>query len=64
MQAASARLLDLLRAPAWLLGHSQGDLMPLHIADAGPNLVKGLILVELMGAPFQDTVFGSGSARV
>lgn len=64
MQAAGAQLLDMIGAPAWLLGHSQGGLMPLLIADARPSLVKGLILVEPTGPPFQEAVFGSGSARV
>ncbi|KAF3031257.1 hypothetical protein E8E11_000518 [Didymella keratinophila] len=64
MQVAGAQLLDMIGAPAWLLGHSQGGLMPLLIADARPNLVKGLILIEPTGPPFQEAVFGSGSARV
>ena len=54
MQAAGAQLLDMIGAPAWLLGHSQGGLMPLLIADARPSLVKGLILVEPTGPPFQE----------
>lgn len=63
VQSAGSDLLDLIGKPAWLLGHSQGGLMPLLIADARPNLTKGLILLEPTGPPFQEAVFGSGSAR-
>ncbi|KAF3032375.1 hypothetical protein E8E12_001875 [Didymella heteroderae] len=64
MQAAGAQLLDMIGTPAWLLGHSQGGQMSLLIADARPELTKGLILVEPTGPPFQEAVFGSGSARI
>ena len=37
--------------------------MPLLIADARPDLIKGLILLEPTGPPFQEAVFGSGPAR-
>ncbi|PSN60142.1 alpha/beta-hydrolase [Corynespora cassiicola Philippines] len=63
VQSAGAQLLDIIGRPAWLLGHSQGGLMPLLIADARPNLTKGLILLEPTGPPFQDAIFGNGSAR-
>ncbi|KAI8935565.1 hypothetical protein NX059_008134 [Plenodomus lindquistii] len=63
VQAAGAKLLDRIGKTAWLLGHSQGGLMPLLIADARPDLTKGLILLEPTGPPFQDAVFGSGAAR-
>ncbi|KAF2820543.1 alpha/beta-hydrolase [Ophiobolus disseminans] len=63
MQSAGAKLLDLIGSPVWLLGHSQGGLMPLLIADARPKLTKGLILLEPTGPTFQEAVFGSASAR-
>ncbi|KAF2129709.1 alpha/beta-hydrolase [Dothidotthia symphoricarpi CBS 119687] len=63
VQSAGAQLLEFINSPVWLLGHSQGGLMPLVIADARPNLTKGLILLEPTGPPFQEAVFSSGSAR-
>jgi pimeloyl-ACP methyl ester carboxylesterase len=63
VQSAGAKLLEMIGSPVWLLGHSQGGLMPLLIADARPNLTKGLILLESTGPPFQEAVFGTGSAR-
>lgn len=63
VQSAGAQLLDMIGSPVWLLGHSQGGLMPLLIADARPNLTKGLILLEPTGPPFQEAIFGSSSAR-
>lgn len=63
VQSAGAQLLDLIGSPAWLLRHSQGGLMPLLIADARPNLTKGLILLEPTGPPFQEAIFGSSPAR-
>ncbi|KAL1798982.1 hypothetical protein ACET3X_003019 [Alternaria dauci] len=63
VQSAGAQLLDLIGTPAWLIGHSQGGIMPLLIADVRPSLAKGLILLEPTGPPFQEAVFGSAAAR-
>ncbi|CAE7211883.1 hypothetical protein CFE70_009489 [Pyrenophora teres f. teres 0-1] len=63
VQTAGAALLDRIGVPAWLIGHSQGGLMPPLIADARPELVKGLVLLEPTGPPFRDAVFGNGPAR-
>lgn len=63
MQHAGAALLDRIGKPAIVLGHSQGGIMPLIIADARPELIKALVLLEPTGPPFRDAVFGSDPAR-
>ncbi|POR33810.1 Uncharacterized protein TPAR_06002 [Tolypocladium paradoxum] len=63
VQAAGAALLDKIGKPAVLVGHSQGGLMPIVIADARPNLTKGLILLEPTGPPFREAVFSTRPAR-
>lgn len=63
VQAAGAALLDKIGKPVILLGHSQGGIMPILIADARPKLTKGLILLEPSGPPFRDAVFGTRAAR-
>ncbi|TKW50668.1 putative secreted lipase [Colletotrichum tanaceti] len=60
---AGALLLDRIGRPAVLLGHSQGGLMPIVIADARPELTKALILLEPTGPPFQEAVFSNKSSR-
>ncbi|KAI1341201.1 Alpha/beta hydrolase family-domain-containing protein [Xylariaceae sp. FL0016] len=62
-QAAGAALLDRIARPVVLVGHSQGGLLPLLIADARPRLTQALILLEPTGPPFREAVFGNGSAR-
>ena len=47
----------------WVVGHSQGGLMAVLIADARANFTKGIILLEPTGPPFQDTVFSSRPVR-
>lgn len=59
----AAQLLDSIGEPAWILGHSQGGLMSLVIADARPRLVKGLVLLEPTGPPFREAVFSERPAR-
>ncbi|KAA8613712.1 MhpC hydrolase or acyltransferase alpha beta hydrolase superfamily [Pyrenophora tritici-repentis] len=63
VQAAGAALLDRIGRPVWLVGHSQGGLMAPLIADARPQAVKGLVLLEPTGPPFRDAVFGDKAAR-
>lgn len=63
VQDAGAALLDLIGRPVILLGHSQGGLMPLLIADARPKLTKALIELEPTGPPFMEAVFSNTSAR-
>jgi pimeloyl-ACP methyl ester carboxylesterase len=62
MQAAGAALLDRI-GPAILLTHSQSGLFGWVIAEARPNLVKGIIAVEPSGPPFENAVTGTTKAR-
>lgn len=63
VQAAGAALLDRIGIPVILVGHSQGGLLPIVIADVRPELTKGLILLEPTGPPFREAVFSNASAR-
>ena len=62
VQSAGAALLDRI-GPAILLTHSQAGAFGWLIADARPDLVKGIIAVEPFGPPFRDAVLGDGKAR-
>jgi len=62
VQSAGAALLDRI-GPAILLTHSQAGAFGWLIADARPQLVKGIIAVEPFGPPFRDAVLGDGKAR-
>lgn len=53
VQKAASALLDKI-GPAILLVHSQAGLFGWSIADARPNLVKGIVAVEPSGPPFQN----------
>jgi pimeloyl-ACP methyl ester carboxylesterase len=53
MRDAGAALLDKI-GPAILLTHSQSGPYGWFIADARPNLVKGIVAVEPSGPPFYD----------
>lgn len=64
MQDAGAALLARIEKPAVLIGHSQGGILPILIADARPDLAKALVLLEPTGPPFREAVFGSAPARV
>jgi pimeloyl-ACP methyl ester carboxylesterase len=57
-QAAMEAIVALLReiGPAILIAHSQGCPRGWRVADAVPDLVKGLVAVEPMGRPFCWTV--------
>ncbi|KAH7161814.1 Alpha/beta hydrolase family-domain-containing protein [Dactylonectria macrodidyma] len=63
MQNAGAALLDKIGKPVILVGHSQGGLMPILIADARPALTKALILLEPTGPPFREAVFSTKAGR-
>ncbi len=61
-QDAGAALLDKI-GPAIVLTHSQSGSFGWLIADARPNLVKGIIAIEPAGPPFEATIIGTGRTR-
>src|SRR5438874_8800480 len=61
-QHAAAALLDRI-GPAIVLTHSQSGPFGWLIADARPQLVKGIIAVEPGGPPFEATIINTGKAR-
>ncbi|KAI9148299.1 putative fusarubin cluster-esterase [Paramyrothecium foliicola] len=63
VQKAGAALLDRIGKPVILVGHSQGGVMPVLIADARPELTKALVLLEPLGPPFRNAIFGNSSTR-
>ncbi|KAF7556574.1 hypothetical protein G7Z17_g1329 [Cylindrodendrum hubeiense] len=63
VQDAGAALLDKIGKPVVLVGHSQGGIMPILIADARPKLTKALILLEPTGPPFREAVFSTKAGR-
>ncbi|KAK3934216.1 Alpha/beta hydrolase family-domain-containing protein [Diplogelasinospora grovesii] len=63
VQAAGAALMDRIGTEVILMGHSQGGLLPILLADVRPHLTKGLILLEPTGPPFREAVFNKASAR-
>ncbi|EHK23519.1 uncharacterized protein TRIVIDRAFT_37774 [Trichoderma virens Gv29-8] len=63
VQNAGAALLDKIGKPVILVGHSQGGIMPIVIADARPKLTKALILLEPTGPPFREAIFSTAAAR-
>lgn len=62
MQAAGTALLDTI-GPAILVSHSQSGLFPWLLADACPNLVKGILSIEPTGPPFHDEILDNSTAR-
>src|SRR5262249_55080403 len=62
-QAAGAALLDKI-GPAIVLTHSQSGSFGWLIADARPQLVKGIGALQPAGPPVQATIIGTGKARV
>lgn len=62
MQAAGSALLDRI-GPAVLLTHSQAGLFGWLIADARPDLVKGIVALEPAGPPYKDALFQTGADR-
>ncbi|RDA94962.1 hypothetical protein CP533_0121 [Ophiocordyceps camponoti-saundersi (nom. inval.)] len=58
-QRAGIALLDRIGKPVVVMGHSQGGVFPLLMADARPRLVRALILIEPSGPPFRDGFTGS-----
>lgn len=56
LREAGSELLDRI-GPAVLLTHSQGGPLGWTIADARPNLVRGILAVEPNGAPLREMKF-------
>src|SRR5438477_10024097 len=61
-QAAGAALLDRI-GPAIVLTHSQSGPFGWLIADARPQLVKGIIAIEPSGPPFEGAIIASRKQR-
>jgi pimeloyl-ACP methyl ester carboxylesterase len=61
-QRAGAALLDKI-GPAILLTHSQSGLLGWVIAEARPQLVKGIVALEPSGPPFHNVAPGEPKAR-
>lgn len=61
-QRAGAALLDRI-GPAVLLTHSQAGPFGWLIADARPQLVKGIVAIEPSGPPFENSTNATGKAR-
>jgi pimeloyl-ACP methyl ester carboxylesterase len=61
-QDAGTALLDKI-GPAIVLTHSQSGTYGWLIADARPQLVKGIIAIEPSGPPFEATIIATGKAR-
>ncbi|PPQ96343.1 hypothetical protein CVT26_005027 [Gymnopilus dilepis] len=61
MQSAGVALLDKI-GPVILLTHSQSGQYGWSLADARPELVKGIIAIEPIGPPFINAVFAPASA--
>lgn len=62
VQAAGSALLDEI-GPAILITHSQAGAFGWLIADSRPKMVKGIVALEPLGPPFQDSVLGTDPAR-
>jgi pimeloyl-ACP methyl ester carboxylesterase len=61
---ANTALLDTLGTPVILILHSQGGASGFELADARPNLVKGLIGIEPAAPPLEAVYLGSGKALI
>jgi pimeloyl-ACP methyl ester carboxylesterase len=61
---ANTALLDTLGTPVILILHSQGGASVFELADARPNLVKGLIGIEPAAPPLEAVYLGSGKALI
>lgn len=63
VQNAGAALMDKIGKPVILIGHSQGGILPILLADARPAMTKGLILLEPTGPTFREAVFSTKASR-
>ncbi|KAF2234675.1 alpha/beta-hydrolase [Viridothelium virens] len=62
-QAGGAALLDRVGA-AHIIAHSQAGPLGFLIADARPDLVKSMVLLEPQGPPFQQRIISNSTAIV
>ena len=62
VQAAGAALLDKI-GRAIVVTHSQAGSFGWLLADARPQLIRGIVAIEPSGPPFQNAVFEQGKAR-
>lgn len=63
-RAASASLLDRIAQPVIWVGHSQGGQLSFPVADARPDLIKAMILIEPEGPPFQNRIINQSPGPV
>jgi pimeloyl-ACP methyl ester carboxylesterase len=63
VKQAGTALLDQI-GPAILVTHSQAGTFGWILADARPNLVKGVVAVEPNGPPLRDAIFSTDPSRI
>ncbi|KAK0384138.1 hypothetical protein NLU13_8227 [Sarocladium strictum] len=63
IQSAGKALLERIGRKSIVLGHSQAGIFPPLIADAKPELVHALVLLEPTGPQFREAVFSQKPAR-
>ncbi|KAI9927233.1 hypothetical protein ASPWEDRAFT_177691 [Aspergillus wentii DTO 134E9] len=64
VQKAGAALLDIIKKPVIIVGHSQGGVMTWLLADQRPEYVHSIVVIEPQGPPFQNVGAWNGTARV
>jgi pimeloyl-ACP methyl ester carboxylesterase len=63
MRNAGVKLLERIGKPVVIVAHSQGCLGAWAIADAAPELVRGVVALEPTGPQFRNAVFSTRAAR-
>jgi pimeloyl-ACP methyl ester carboxylesterase len=63
VQNAGKALLEKIGKKTIVLGHSQAGIFPPLIADAKPELVQALVMLEPTGPQFREAVFSQKPAR-
>lgn len=62
-QSAGKALLERIGKKTIVMGHSQAGIFPPLIADAKPDLVQALVMLEPTGPQFREAVFSQKPAR-